>query len=75
MIAQALERPSDAVVRSAFVEWLETGVKRGIIDHLVPADNFVQIVDVVKKFGETVAVRNVSLSVRKGELSDACLMG
>jgi putrescine transport system ATP-binding protein len=34
----------------------------------VPADNFVQIVDVVKKFGETVAVRNVSLSVRKGEL-------
>jgi putrescine transport system ATP-binding protein len=34
----------------------------------VPAENFVQIVDVVKKFGETVAVRNVSLSVRKGEL-------
>ena len=32
------------------------------------ADNFVQIVDVVKKFGETVAVRNVSLSVAKGEL-------
>src|SRR5246127_2086828 len=32
------------------------------------AENFVQIVDVVKKFGETVAVRNVSLSVAKGEL-------
>ena len=34
----------------------------------VSADNFVQIVDVVKKFGETVAVNNVSLSVAKGEL-------
>ena len=33
-----------------------------------PPENFVQIVDVVKKFGETVAVRNVSLSVAKGEL-------
>ncbi|HTH74505.1 MAG TPA: polyamine ABC transporter ATP-binding protein [Trinickia sp.] len=32
------------------------------------AENFVQIVDVVKKFGETVAVKNVSLSVSKGEL-------
>src|ERR1700759_1801668 len=32
------------------------------------AENFVQIVDVVKKFGETVAVKQVSLSVRKGEL-------
>lgn len=32
------------------------------------ADNFVQIVDVVKKFGETLAVRQVSLSVKKGEL-------
>jgi putrescine transport system ATP-binding protein len=32
------------------------------------ADNFVQIVDVVKKFGETVAVKNVNLSVAKGEL-------
>ncbi len=32
------------------------------------AENFVQIVDVVKKFGETVAVRNVNLSVAKGEL-------
>ena len=32
------------------------------------ADHFVQIVDVVKKFGETVAVKNVSLSVAKGEL-------
>ncbi|MCC8405459.1 polyamine ABC transporter ATP-binding protein [Paraburkholderia sp. MMS20-SJTN17] len=32
------------------------------------ADNFIQIVDVVKKFGETVAVRNVNLTVRKGEL-------
>ena len=32
------------------------------------ADNFVQIVDVVKKFGETVAVKGVNLSVRKGEL-------
>ena len=31
-------------------------------------DNFVQIVDVVKKFGETVAVRGVDLSVKKGEL-------
>lgn len=36
-------------------------------DH-ASADNFVQIVDVVKKFGETVAVKNVSLSVAKGEL-------
>ena len=32
------------------------------------ADNFVQIVDVVKKFGETVAVKEVNLSIRKGEL-------
>ncbi|AJY40924.1 MULTISPECIES: polyamine ABC transporter ATP-binding protein [Burkholderia] len=32
------------------------------------AENFVQIIDVVKKFGETVAVRNVDLTVRKGEL-------
>ena len=32
------------------------------------AENFVQIVDVVKKFGETVAVKNVNLSVAKGEL-------
>ncbi|WJF89130.1 polyamine ABC transporter ATP-binding protein [Paraburkholderia bonniea] len=32
------------------------------------ADDFVQIVDVVKKFGETLAVRQVSLSVKKGEL-------
>lgn len=32
------------------------------------ADNFVQIVDVVKKFGETVAVKSVNLSVAKGEL-------
>nr|WP_233865735.1 polyamine ABC transporter ATP-binding protein [Paraburkholderia adhaesiva] len=32
------------------------------------ADNFVQVVDVVKKFGETTAVNNVNLSVRKGEL-------
>ncbi|SAK86890.1 putrescine ABC transporter ATP-binding protein [Caballeronia catudaia] len=31
-------------------------------------DNFVQIVDVVKKFGETTAVRGVNLSVKKGEL-------
>jgi putrescine transport system ATP-binding protein len=31
-------------------------------------ENFVQVMDVVKKFGETVAVRNVSLSVAKGEL-------
>src|ERR1700735_4472198 len=31
-------------------------------------ENFVQIVDVVKKFGETVAVKGVNLSVRKGEL-------
>jgi len=32
------------------------------------AENFVQIVDVVKKFGETVAVKGVNLSVKKGEL-------
>ena len=32
------------------------------------ADNFVQVVDVVKQFGETTAVKNVSLSVKKGEL-------
>jgi len=32
------------------------------------ADNFVQVVDVVKKFGETVAVKQVNLSVKKGEL-------
>jgi len=31
-------------------------------------ENFVQIVDVVKKFDETVAVKGVSLSVKKGEL-------
>ncbi|WEY40256.1 MULTISPECIES: polyamine ABC transporter ATP-binding protein [Paraburkholderia] len=31
-------------------------------------EDFVQVIDVVKKFGETVAVKNVSLSVRKGEL-------
>ena len=31
-------------------------------------DDFVRIVDVVKKFGETVAVKGVNLSVRKGEL-------
>ncbi|APR35776.1 ABC transporter ATP-binding protein [Paraburkholderia sp. SOS3] len=35
-------------------------------DHAV--ENFVQIVDVVKKFGETVAVKGVNLSVKKGEL-------
>ncbi|MBU6492492.1 MAG: polyamine ABC transporter ATP-binding protein [Burkholderiales bacterium] len=32
------------------------------------ASHFVQMVGVVKKFGETVAVRHVDLSVRKGEL-------
>src|SRR5277367_1782968 len=32
------------------------------------ADNFVQIIDVVKKFGESVAVKGVNLSVKKGEL-------
>ncbi|MEA3131527.1 MAG: putrescine transport system ATP-binding protein, partial [Paraburkholderia sp.] len=32
------------------------------------AENFVQIVDVVKKFGETEAVKGVNLSVKKGEL-------
>ena len=32
------------------------------------AENFVQIVDVVKKFGETEVVRNVNLTVRQGEL-------
>ncbi|CAG4886973.1 ABC transporter ATP-binding protein [Paraburkholderia gardini] len=31
-------------------------------------ENFVQIVDVVKKFGETVAVKGVNLNVEKGEL-------
>jgi putrescine transport system ATP-binding protein len=31
-------------------------------------ENFVRIVDVVKKFDETVAVKGVSLSVKKGEL-------
>ncbi|HDR8922610.1 TPA: polyamine ABC transporter ATP-binding protein [Burkholderia vietnamiensis] len=32
------------------------------------AENFVQIVDVVKKFGETEVVRNVNLTVHQGEL-------
>ncbi|CAG9197698.1 putrescine ABC transporter ATP binding subunit [Paraburkholderia tropica] len=32
------------------------------------ADNFVQVVDVVKKFGDTTAVKGVNLSVKKGEL-------
>ncbi|UVE65411.1 polyamine ABC transporter ATP-binding protein [Burkholderia pyrrocinia] len=32
------------------------------------AENFVQIVDVVKKFGDTEAVRSVNLTVRRGEL-------
>ena len=32
------------------------------------ADNFVQVVDGVKKFGETVAVKGGNLSVKKGEL-------
>ncbi|MDI9700975.1 polyamine ABC transporter ATP-binding protein [Burkholderia cenocepacia] len=32
------------------------------------AENFVQIVDVVKKFGDTEAVRSVNLTVRQGEL-------
>jgi putrescine transport system ATP-binding protein len=32
------------------------------------AENFVQVVDVVKRFGETVAVKGVDLSVKKGEL-------
>jgi len=32
------------------------------------AGNFVQVVDVVKKFGETTAVKGVNLSVKKGEL-------
>jgi putrescine transport system ATP-binding protein len=32
------------------------------------AEHFVQIVDVVKKFDETVAVKQVNLSIRKGEL-------
>lgn len=31
-------------------------------------DDFVRIVDVVKKFGDTVAVKGVNLSVKKGEL-------
>ncbi|HIC7213028.1 ABC transporter ATP-binding protein [Burkholderia stabilis] len=34
----------------------------------VRAENFVQIVDVVKKFGDTEAVRSVNLNVRQGEL-------
>jgi len=34
----------------------------------IAADNFVQVVNVVKKFGETTAVNNVNLSVSKGEL-------
>jgi putrescine transport system ATP-binding protein len=37
-----------------------------VADHAT--ENFVQIVDVVKKFGETFAVKQVNLSVRKGEL-------
>ncbi|NUX58440.1 polyamine ABC transporter ATP-binding protein [Paraburkholderia sp. JPY418] len=32
------------------------------------AEQFIQIVDVVKKFGETVAVKGVNLTVKKGEL-------
>jgi len=32
------------------------------------AGHFVQVIDVVKKFGDTVAVHNVDLTVRKGEL-------
>ncbi|MCO1370944.1 polyamine ABC transporter ATP-binding protein [Burkholderia multivorans] len=32
------------------------------------AENFVQIIDVVKKFGDTEAVRSVNLNVRQGEL-------
>ncbi len=32
------------------------------------ASHFVQMVGVAKKFGETVAVRQVDLSVKKGEL-------
>src|ERR1700710_1729424 len=32
------------------------------------AENFIQIVDVVKKFGDTVAVKGVNLAVKKGEL-------
>ncbi len=32
------------------------------------ADHFVQVVNVVKKFGDTVAVQNVDLAVKKGEL-------
>jgi putrescine transport system ATP-binding protein len=32
------------------------------------AEQFIQIVDVVKNFGETVAVKGVTLTVRKGEL-------
>ncbi len=31
-------------------------------------DEFVQIIDVVKKFGESVAVQHVSLSIKKGEM-------
>jgi putrescine transport system ATP-binding protein len=33
-----------------------------------PRDDFVRIENVVKKFGESTAVNNVSLSIRKGEL-------
>ncbi|WP_186310831.1 ABC transporter ATP-binding protein [Paraburkholderia sp. BCC1886] len=37
-------------------------------DATTAAGSFVQIVDVVKKFGDTVAVKGVNLSVKKGEL-------
>ncbi|MDR5820109.1 MULTISPECIES: polyamine ABC transporter ATP-binding protein [unclassified Caballeronia] len=41
---------------------------RGTLSGTSLTDNFVQVVDVVKKFGETTAVRGVNLSVKKGEL-------
>jgi len=40
----------------------------GLRDPDWAAENFVRIVDVVKKFDETVAVKGVNLSVKKGEL-------
>jgi len=40
----------------------------GLRDPEWAADNFVRIVDIVKKFDETIAVKGVNLSVKKGEL-------
>ena len=40
----------------------------GLRDPDWAGENFVRIVDIVKKFDETVAVKGVNLSVKKGEL-------